>query len=137
MLLGFFGSLSTSNITGEVVSVDAISTSTATASVSFLNTGKQTTTVNSSTAIQGDWVTPPSSAAEWEIRATLNSGVTPSGTFGSWLPLNTSRTWSLSSSAVGSLTSNITFEFRRVGSVTIEATLANNTLLVEVLDGFR
>ncbi len=35
------------------------------------------------------------SAADFDVRATLNSGTSPAGTLGTWLNCGTDRTWSL------------------------------------------
>lgn len=45
-----------------------------------------------------NWYTPTTTGigSSYSIRATLDSGDTPSGTLGSWLTLNTNRTWSFS-----------------------------------------
>lgn len=87
------------------------------AGVSFFNDGTYTGTGNIS-GFSGNWIAPTSAAGnDYEIRMTVNSGTTPSGSAtGSWLGLGTSRIWTLSQSGVGSLTANVTVEIRRASS---------------------
>lgn len=67
----------------------------ATASITFESDG-DIITVGSFTVDAGDWISPKSAApGSYEIRATLNSGDTPTGTLGSWLALSSNRTWTL------------------------------------------
>lgn len=64
----------------------------------------------------GNWVTPAgaSVAALFECRATVISGSLTSGTTGSWLALDTTRTWTLGSGGPpGSQTCVFTLEIRR------------------------
>jgi hypothetical protein len=44
-----------------------------------------------------NWLSRPSLAANYEVRATYQSGEVPSGTLGTWLSCNTDRTWTVSS----------------------------------------
>lgn len=45
------------------------------------------------------WLTPQTNIGDYEIRATLNSGDTPTtGTIGSWEALSTTREWTLTAS---------------------------------------
>ena len=67
---------------------------------------------------KGDWITPKSRApGNYEVRATLSSGALSAGSTGTWLPLTTTRTWSVT--VVGSAT--LTIEIRD-GSGTVKAT---------------
>lgn len=56
--------------------------------------------------------------ANYEINATLNSG-TVTGTFGSWLNLGTSRSWSLTESIIGTKTGSITVQIRPTGGAVL------------------
>ena len=47
------------------------------------------------------WLTSGYTASNYEVRATLQSGTTPSGTLGSWLALSSSREWSLNAVVPG------------------------------------
>lgn len=90
--------------------------STATASYSLENDGD--IAVNG--ADDGDWITPKAAAgADYECRATVLSGSFTSGTFGSWLALNTTRTWTLVRSTIGTSTASMTLEIRRASDGTV------------------
>ena len=41
------------------------------------------------------WLTPQTDMSDYEIRATLSGGDTPSGTFDTWQSLGTTRSWEL------------------------------------------
>jgi hypothetical protein len=75
-----------------------------------------------------DVVLPSISTSNYEVRATMISGTTPSGTFGSWLRLNALRQWSLTATAGTYRTCTFTIEIRPFGgstaidSATIELT---------------
>lgn len=107
----------------------------ATAGVRFKSDGTIQTINGSITFDFGAWVSPASSADEWEIRATLASGSVPTGTRGSWLPLTSTREWVLTRSSDGMYESDLTFEFRRVGDTDPEVTITTNLLQVEVISG--
>ncbi len=135
--MNLLGSESSSFITATVMSVSEIGVGPTTVSMSFLSNGQQATTINGSTSILGNWINLPIKANEWEIRATLDSGVSPTtGTLNSWLSLASSRSWGLTRSSAGSSESVLTFEFRRAGDVSAETTISPNVLTAEVLDIF-
>lgn len=67
-----------------------------------------------SVAISSQWMLS-GAVADYECKATLVSGSTPTGTFGSWLALSTARTWGISTSA-GIVDSVITVEIRLASS---------------------
>ena len=84
---------------------------TNTASVQFQSDGDIVAPSGTPSASLGDWIDPKSSApGDYEIRATLSSGSTPSGTLNTWQALTSSRTWSLT--GTNSATSQIFFEIR-------------------------
>lgn len=110
------------NIADGSASRTQTSPATATASYSLESDGDLV--VNLSDV--GDWITPKSAAgADYECRATVLSGSFTSGTFGSWLALNSTRTWTLQQSGVGNTTASMTLEIRRAsdGAVLDSATL--------------
>lgn len=82
---------------------------------------------------QGEWVQPASAADEWEIRASVTSGVSVSGTLNTWLPLTVNQEWALIRSSNGFYQSVLKFEFRRVGGTAAEVTIDGNVLEVEVV----
>ena len=81
-----------------------------------------------------DWVVPNGSAANYEVRATLNSGTLRVGSSatGSWLALSSTRTWSVRRLAAGITNADLTIEIRPAGGGATLAT-ANVTLEAEIL----
>jgi hypothetical protein len=76
----------------------------------------------------GDWITPQVNMANYESRATLNSGTTPSGTLNTWQALTSNRTWTLSRSTVGTSSCSITVEIRRaVDGVVMDSAIISLT----------
>lgn len=80
----------------------------------------------------GNWVDPAGAAADWEVRATVASGPFPDGPLSGWVPLSTTRSWSLTRTSSGVFETNLTLEFRRVGDTVAEVTIEDNLLTVEV-----
>jgi hypothetical protein len=71
---------------------------------------------NDGTVDIGDWINPKASApGTYEIRATQISGDSIGGTMNTWLPLTTSRTWTLNkpTGLAGLLSGNMTIEIRQ------------------------
>jgi len=68
------------------------------------------------------WDTASSTVGNYEARATLNSGTTPTGTLNTWLNLGTTRTWSLSAATGNFQTCNLTIEIRDTATSTVRAT---------------
>jgi hypothetical protein len=131
------GGQASSQITAQTVVLNDVAVGSSSVSVTFNSAGTQFTTVNGSTAALGAWVVPSSQAANWEIRAVLESGDAPTtGTLNTWEGLSTSRTWGLSRSSIGQSEASLLFEFRRVGATDAEVSFPTNTLSVEVLDIF-
>jgi hypothetical protein len=131
------GNQSSSQITAGTVIVEDISVGSSSVSVTFSPVGTYFTSIKGSNTVLGNWVTPPSMASGWEIRATLTGGTEDSpGVLNTWQPINTNRSWEVSRSAVGSSDSVLTFDFRRVGSTDPEVSIEGNFLSVEVLDTF-
>lgn len=97
---------------------------TATAGYRLNNSGSASKRVAGSySAISNEWMLR-GSVSQYETRATLNSGSTPSGTLGSWLSLSTTRDWELTT-ASGNITCSLTVEIRRAsnGEVLDSATI--------------
>lgn len=59
------------------------------------------------------------STSNYEIRATLLSGATPTGTLGSWTSLGTTSAWSLSQSISGVSTCALLIEIRNAASLSV------------------
>jgi hypothetical protein len=135
--MNLLGGQASSQITAQTVVLDDIAVGSSSVSVTFNSSGTQFTTINGSTTALGEWVVPASNAANWEIRAVLESGANPTtGTLNTWEGLSTSRTWGLSRSSIGQIETSLLFEFRRVGATDPEVSFPANTLSVEVLDIF-
>lgn len=68
----------------------------------------------------GNWATPTSVAANYEVYATLVSGVLSVGTTGSWLALSSTRSWSRNRSALSGISiAQITVDIRLIGTTTV------------------
>lgn len=132
----FLGSAPQSVITAQSSVITEAKSEPASAAIRFTSAGEQVEVFSGSQVSVGYWVIPASSAAEWEIRATLDSGATPSGTLGVWQGLNTDREWGLSRTDVGISTSTLTFEFRKVGGSGAEYTTSGNSITVTVESPF-
>jgi hypothetical protein len=114
---GFRPSGSGVHITDQVITKSV--KGTATASYSIVNNRNVT---NQDGTVVETWLTG-GTISDYEVEATFLSGVTPTGTFGSWLNCSTTRTWSISNSAQDN--STITGVFR----VDIRAVAAPGTIL--------
>lgn len=108
------------NFTTGAVSDFQISPGSASAEVTFTNTGTYTGTGNIQ-GFSGNWIVPLSAAGSaYDIRLTRNTGSTPSGSStGVWLSLGTTRTWTISQSGVGTTTSNVTVEIRNASTLAV------------------
>jgi hypothetical protein len=125
---------SSSTITAAATVATDLSVSSSSAGIRYNPNGSYERVIGGSPSFQGFWVSPTTAGSEWEIRATVASGVTPSGTVNAWLALSSSRTWGLSVTGSGtSETCNLTLEFRRVGGSTAEVTVTDNIIQAEVL----
>jgi hypothetical protein len=72
----------------------------------------------------GDWIIPRALAgANYEVRATLNSGSLFAGTTGSWLGLGTTRTWTVQRTTPGTQDANLTIEIRPVSGSVLDSAL--------------
>jgi hypothetical protein len=69
----------------------------------------------------GYWLTPQTNMSDYEIRATLNSGDTPTGTLSTWEALTTDRQWTLQTSTpLDVVTCNLTIEIRWTGNNVVQ-----------------
>jgi len=136
--MALFSGGNSSRITAIRVDVSAFGPESVTGAISFLSNGQQTISRDGSVSIVANWVTPTLLAGDWEIRAVLESGDSPSqGVLNTWLPLTSNRSWVLSRSTEGFLLTFLTFEFRRVGSTDPEVSITGNSISVESSGGIR
>lgn len=135
--MALLGSSGSSIITARDLQVTAFSDTAASAAISFRADGAQSRIVNGSQTVVGNWVAPAYTANEWEIRVTLVSGDTPTGTLGSWLPLTSTRTWTLSTNVVDIKESSLTVDFRKVGDTDPVTTITGFSLTAIVEGEFR
>ena len=105
------------SFTLNAVSDFQLSPGSAAAEVTFLNTGGYTG-VGNVEGFSGNWITPTSAAGSaYEIRLTVNSGTTPSGSAPNiWLSLGTARSWNITQSGDGTTACNVTIEIRRAST---------------------
>jgi hypothetical protein len=89
----------------------------ATCSFTISNAGTYTLD-NDAGVISGNWIDPQSGMAGFSVRATLVSGVTPSGTLNTWLQITEPRVWSVTRNTVGSSSGTITIDIAVAGSTT-------------------
>ncbi len=91
---------------------------------------------NSGTPDSNDWHIDNILAGlgnDWEIRATLTSGTTPTNNagLGTWLALSSNRTWGNfrnHASGSGTTTSTLTFDFGAVGTSTALVTVTGTVI---------
>lgn len=130
-LLGGFitvlGSGTVVALTNRAIQDITISPTNASASYQLTSAGVINTITNTDgTLNRGNWITPTSAAgADYEVRATVDSGALTSGTVDTWLALNTTQTWTLDQTTIGIATCALTIEIRRAssGSVLTTATI--------------
>lgn len=79
--------------------------------------------------VVGAWIAPKSGMGNYSVYATLVAG-SPTGTFGSWLNLGTTRVWQLSRATIGSNVATIDFQIRLDSSGVVQDT-ARVTLYAE------
>jgi hypothetical protein len=132
------------SLTSRTVSSGVEAGFTATATFGLQNNGRAYKTENNgisspvTTVISGQWLTispvEASSAALFQMRATLVSGTIPAGTaLGSWLSMDTNRTWTLTNGAAQPtvLECVLLIEIRDVASETLQQS-AQITIRAEV-----
>jgi len=93
-----------------------------TAGVSFKSSGVFSRYFFSTPIDMGHWLAPQENMGDYEIRATLSSGDTPTaGTIGSWEALSTTRTWELVSVTPSeSLSASVLIEIRWAGNDVVQ-----------------
>lgn len=79
--------------------------------VTLFNGSTATTTLES-------WTDSPSTTSEYECLATLTSG-SVSGTFGTWLALGTSRSWTATRASPGTTGGGFSLQIRKIGDTTV------------------
>lgn len=115
------GALGAKVLDGQNIGVSALSFGgTATAFFSTFNDGQ-------TDGNQGgpDWYDPltASIGSDYEIRGTQQSGdPLTSGTLGSWLLMNVTRTWELEQTVLGTSNAVVQFEIRDTATQTVQAT---------------
>jgi hypothetical protein len=112
-----------------------VSPADAKAGVNFLNTGGMQKVINTTVTSIGGWLTPPRTVTtgQYELRATLSSGdAVTSGTVGSWLDLDTNRSWYNEVTTTGETISALLFEIRDAVTLIVLAS-ATITLHAEVV----
>jgi hypothetical protein len=78
---------------------------------------------NGSYSQSEQWDSIPATTSNYQVRATLNSGDTPTGSaLATWLTVSTFRSWLLNASAGTLLTCNLTIEVRDIATSTVQAT---------------
>ena len=99
----------------------AFSGDTATATYSLFASGQgQTTASGSGVTALPQWCTPAAQAANYEVRATINTGSVSGPTGTTWYALSTNRTWSVSAASSGvTAFGEMLVEIRRVGTTTV------------------
>lgn len=106
------------SISDEIVSSSTLGTATAIAGYRLNSSGIIESRVQSSYTNLGNWVTPTSQAANYEVFATLNFG-SASGPFGSWVALSSSREWTASATIGNADSAGVFIEIRRIGTTTV------------------
>lgn len=92
-----------------------------TAGVALNNNGSISIYFNDVPIVQGYWLSPVVNVSEYEVRATLSSGDTPTGTFGSWNALSTSQDWTITEPTIdGNLTAEVLLEIRWTGNNVVQ-----------------
>lgn len=106
------------SISDQSVFSSTLGLDTAVAGYRLNSSGIIETRIQSGYTNIGDWVTPTSQAANYEVFATLNSG-SASGPFGSWVALSSSREWTCAATIGNTNFADIFIEIRRTGTTTV------------------
>lgn len=73
--------------------------------------------------VESYWVTPQVNMDDYEIRATLDSGDTPTGAFSTWTSLGTTQEWTLTEDTLDDTdTCTLTIEIRWTGNNEVQDT---------------
>jgi len=95
---------------------DVINPQDATVSLSLNSSGVLTILADSGTSY--NWVTGALPSG-YEVRVTATVGSVSSGTVGSWLPLSTTRTWTVERTILGTKTATLTVEIGLLGASSV------------------
>lgn len=72
----------------------------------------------------GDWISPKAFFSNYDVFLHVNSGTSPAGaSLDTWLNLGTTRTWTLTESAIGTLSNNMTLQIRNAITLTVKASV--------------
>jgi hypothetical protein len=97
-----------------------IAPTTATATYRLTSAGQIEATTSGGGTASTPWISPQVNMANYEARATLLSGSATTGTFGAWMSLSTTRSWSKqATSGSGLLTVTFTLEIRRASDAVV------------------
>jgi hypothetical protein len=98
-----------------------VDTGSATAAYQVNSNGSDYETVNASTTVLTQWVTPAYVGGNYEVYATLSFGALTSGTTGSWLPTSGNPTWTVIKGGPnpGTNFATLAMQVRAVGTVTV------------------
>jgi len=91
----------------------------ATAGYTVNANGSDYQTVNASTTVLTQWVTPAYVGGNYDVYATLNSGTLYSGTTLTWLSTSGSPAWQCVQVGAGSKFANLTIQVRASGTPTV------------------
>jgi hypothetical protein len=111
----------------NIISIDVDDTtsrgySDSTGGFIFHNNGSISRYISGVPIVVGSWISPLSNFDQYEIKATLDSGDTPtSGTLATWESLDTTRFWTIVNDDTSD-TSNLTLEIRWTGNNEVQDT---------------
>ena len=102
------------------VNITATRAGAAAQAIYQINTnGSDYQTVNGTSSVLSQWVTPASSGGNYEVFATLTGGSLSFGTTGSWVATSTSPQWIRTQPVVGSSDATLSMQVRATGSSTV------------------
>lgn len=120
-LLGAGSAASAVTITVDTAFISAFNAPGFTASAQYTldSNGAAYETVNGAGAVLlYDWCVPAAQAANYEVYASLVSGSVSGAATDTWLPLSSTRAWSVSTTG-GVVSGELNVGIRRVGTTTI------------------
>jgi len=92
----------------------------ATASYRINNDGFVYYGINGTFTSQYQWITPTSAANDYEVYATLTSGIGfTAGTFDAWVAVSGDPTWTLTQATIGTNIADVIYHIRTVGTATV------------------
>lgn len=75
--------------------------------------------INGTSTALYQWVTPTSAVGDYEVFATLVSGVLSTGTTGSWVPASDNEIWVKTQAIFGTGIVELSMQVRKIGTATI------------------